>query len=127
MRAATVELLEPRVLAIENALEILRTAQTHGASRDDMAAKYLEQLHGERPQEGNVVIAGFKHVTNELQVLRQQIGNLESFAAAAGPADVRAPSPAPGLPMDAVSKIEALVLQFQEFTGAYNIMCSRVN
>ena len=66
VRAANVELLEPRILAIENALEILRADQTHGASRDDMAAKYLEQLHGERPQESNVVIAGLKHVTDEL-------------------------------------------------------------
>ena len=127
VRAATVELLEPRALAIENALELLRAAQTHGASRDDMTAQYVEKLHGERPQEGNVVIAGFKHVTDEPQVLRQQLGHLESFADAAGPAGVRAPSPAPGLPMDTVSKLEALVLQFQEFTGAYNAMCSRVN
>ena len=127
VRAAYVELLEPRVLAIENALEILRTAQTHGASRDDMAAKYLEQLHGERPQEGNVVIAGFKHVTDEIQAIRQQVYNLEAFAAAAGPVGARAPSPAPGLPMDALNKIEALVLHFKDFTGAYNTMCARVN
>ena len=69
-----------------------------------------------------MVFAGFKHVTDKLQVLRQQVNDLETFAAAAGPAGARAPSPAPGLPMDTLSKIEALVLQFQEFAGGYNTM-----
>ena len=73
------------------------------------------------------MIAGFKHVTDELQVLRQQVNDLETFAAAAGPAGARAPSPAPGLPMDTLNKVEALVIQFQELAGAYTAMCSRVN
>ena len=108
VRAGIQALLEDRVSGIETSIEQLRQAQVHNAALQNTAADYIEQLHGVRPSEGNIVMAGFKFLNDATLELTNKVHQLELFNSAAGSANTVGPQI---LGTDVTSKINAQILE----------------
>ena len=131
--AAAATAYEQRLAGIEATLAQVQATFNVNAGREANVEQYLEQLHGERPAEGNVVMAGFQHLSAETADLRARLHQIEVFSAAAGAAagpPARAPLGGSLLTSDMIVRLEQMdskIVQLDGFYVAYNAMCARVN
>ena len=65
--------LDTKFIELKDNIERTRNELQLINGRENQVAEYLNELKGERPQEGQVVLGFFKHVENELILLKQQL------------------------------------------------------
>ena len=78
-RAATVtaQAVEQRVSEIDKAIQHMQGILTGISEREQQMGEYLTNLHGVRPQEGQVVISSFQHVTDEILTVKERVKMFE--------------------------------------------------
>ena len=80
-----------KLASLEANLVSLQVSSAASAERMQKMAQYLEELDGARPQEGNELASGFRHVITEISSVRERVRQFEQMSAAAGAADAASP------------------------------------
>ena len=73
------QVIEKKVSAIEESIAKLQGAMASNTDREQAMAKYLEDLHGQRPQEGQAVLETFRRVDQEIGNVKAKIQQFEKF------------------------------------------------
>ena len=81
-----------KVQMIEEALKTMHTLVAANTERETSISKYLEELQGTRPQEGQAIIDSFRRVEQELGSVKERIQAYE-HKVATGPAQLFPTSP----------------------------------
>ncbi len=121
--------IERKIIAIETNLAGLQTTSAASLERELKMANYLNNLDGERPQEGNEVIHGFMHVTQAIKSVNERVQQFEAMTANGTPVATNGNQ---GIHVTAkmmtrLDEMHAKVEILDNFYIHYNAMLNRVN
>ena len=77
--------IDLKVSIIEDSINKLQHAMATNTDREQAMAKYLEDLHGQRPQEGQAVLETFRRVDAEIGNVKAKIQQFETLHHGAAP------------------------------------------